>query len=102
MQPLPKTMTKDPLLTTDANADTGIIKGGMSVKHWTGGSYVAKDDFIIKMQAQTLRNEITDRVININAILEELRVKRNVVGHLKRQLHELENPGKPFIDTDLF
>jgi polyhydroxyalkanoate synthesis regulator phasin len=65
-------------------------------------SQVTKDDFTTKMQAQTLRNAIIDCENDITAMVEGMRVKRDELYALKRKLHELENPGKPYTDADLF
>jgi hypothetical protein len=63
---------------------------------------MTKEDFTTKMQAQTLRNEIIDCENDITAMIEGLRVKRDELSALKLRLHAIQNPGKPYVDTDLF
>jgi polyhydroxyalkanoate synthesis regulator phasin len=63
---------------------------------------MTKEDFTAKMQAQTLRNEIIDCENDITAMVEGMRVKRDELDLLKRRIHDIENPGKPYVDADLF
>jgi hypothetical protein len=59
-------------------------------------------EFTTKMQAQTVRNKIIDCENDVRAMVEGLQVKRDELDLLKRRLHAIENPGKPYVDTDLF
>ena len=63
---------------------------------------ITMEDFAIKMRAQTLRNMIADQEEKIKTVVEQLKSGRERKRELKRRLHDIENPGKPFIDTELF
>ena len=59
-------------------------------------------DFANKMRVQTLQNMIAEQEEEIKTVVEQLKIGRERKRELKRRLHDIENPGKPFIDTDLF
>ena len=59
-------------------------------------------DFANKMRVQTLQNMIAEQEEEIKTVVEQLKIGRERKRELKRRLHAIENPGKPFIDTDLF
>jgi len=63
---------------------------------------MTKEDFTTKMQAQTLRNEIIDCEMEIADMMKTINMKREESRDIRRRLHDIENPGKPYIDTDLF
>jgi hypothetical protein len=63
---------------------------------------VTKEEFTANMQAQTLRNQIIDCENDITSMIEGLRVKRDELYSLKLRLHAIKNPGKPYVDADLF
>lgn len=60
------------------------------------------EDFVTNMRVQTLRNQIIDCENDITAMVEGLRVKSDELSALKLMLHAIENPGKPYVGTDLF
>lgn len=60
------------------------------------------EEFTANKVAIALRNQIIDCENDITAMVEGLRVKRDELSALKLRLHAIENPGKPYVDTDLF
>jgi hypothetical protein len=63
---------------------------------------MTKEYFIKNVHVQLLHNMIADQEEEIKTVVEELKTRRERKRELKRRLHAIENPGKPFIDTDLF
>lgn len=90
------------IIRTDADFANALEKILNAISDKCKPHQVTNEAFTENMQAQTLRNEIIDCENDITAMVDGMRVKRDELYALKRRLHAIENPGKPYVDTDLF
>jgi len=63
---------------------------------------MTESEFATKAKAQTMRNEILDLENDITSFVEGMRISRDRLARLKKDLHALEHPGEEFKDDDLF